>query len=193
MNIKVSLAIGLITPLLLAPLRAEDYLKEAQNENSPLVKTSSDQRVKVTLLYVGPMKWKLLDYVFVITYLVEDLGPDDEYERHVASEHAPPGRVSKYDLFPAGIEVKDGSHQLVEHPGGNYYEYKEALRSDFKTDYPGLTLPDVAHPTRARVYQNFYKRILTGPFDITLHDWIQAYGPNNFRFQDIDVASFSSP
>jgi hypothetical protein len=194
MNIKTILGVCLVLPLVLAPLRAEDYLKEAQNENSPLIQTSSDQRIKVTLLYVGPMKRKLLDYVYVITYLVEDLGPEDEYERHVAAEHAPPNRVSRYDLFGAGMEVKDGSHQLVEHPGGNTYTYKEALASaDFKADYPGLTLPDVAHPARARVSQCFYKRILTGPLDITLHDWIQAYGPNSFRFHDIDVASFSSP
>jgi hypothetical protein len=113
-------------------------LKEAQNENSPLIQTSSDQRIKVTLLYVGPMKRKLLDYVYVITYLVEDLGPEDEYERHVAAEHAPPNRVSRYDLFGAGMEVKDGSHQTGRAPRRQHLHLQGGARL---RRFQGPTIP----------------------------------------------------
>jgi hypothetical protein len=193
MILKSAVAFGLLL-LFLAPIRAEDFLKEALEENSPLVKTSSDHRVKVTLLYIGPMKEKLLDYTFVITYLVEDCTSDAEFQRNQQGTTTTEGHgpVSPYALFPAAAEVKDGSHQVVGHPGGNYLQYKNALLPDFKANYPKVTLPAVEHPDRARIYQCFYKSVLTGPFDITLHDYIPAYGQNSFHFRDVNVSSFTS-
>ena len=192
MNTKMIIAVGLLI-LILSPIRAEDYLKAAQEENSPFVKTSSDHRVKVTIIYVGPLKEKFLDYVFAVIYLAEDCSSDEQYKRNTSENPAPAGRVSMYDLFPSCPVVKDGSHHDVGHPGGNCYQYKNALvAQELKERYPTLKIPTADHPDRARVYQCFYKSILTGPFDITLDDHIPAYGQNSFHFRDIDVGSFPS-
>jgi hypothetical protein len=188
MNNRMILLIGLLVLTLLVPTRAQDA---AAGDNSPLVKSSSSHHVKVTILYIGPLKETYLGYNYAIIYMAEDTGSDEQYQRNSAADPAQAGRVSNYDLFPAGMEVKDGSRKVVGPFGGNWMKFEEAQRPDFKARYPDVTLPNVEHPARARVFQNFYKTALTGPFEITLHTYIPAYGQNTFTFRSLDEVSFS--
>jgi hypothetical protein len=187
-------SLGLL--FVLMPLRAEDYLKEAQEQNapqdaSPLVKLSPDHRIKVTLLYTGPVSDKQIPLPFVVVYMVEDCRTAEDLARHHATP-TPDGHFidGGYLLTTYPPDIKDGTGKAL--PGGQERcrEYKGALQADFKTVYPQISLPTPDHPDKCGVFEYFYKEPARSPFDITLHDRIVAYGESSFHFRDISANSF---
>jgi len=189
-SLRSAVALGLLI-FCLPPVRSDDHLLDgATADASPLTQTSSDQRIKVTLLYVGPVTDVQIHQPFVVMYMVEDCRTDEELQRHPYKTAQ--GIDSQYYLAPAIPEVKDGTHHLLSDGGSERARsYKAALFPIFAKTYPNLKLPPADHPDRIGVYEYFYKDLPTGPFDITLHDSIQGYGENNFHFRDIDVGTFS--
>lgn len=184
--------------LVFMPIRAEDYLKEAQQANSPdspFVKISSDRRVKVTLLYIGPVHDKQIHSPFVVVYLREDCRSDEDYERHhiTFSKDGYETGGGEYYLPPSVPEVKDHSRRLLTDGAEERARgYDGASQADFTSLYPNIKIPTVEHPKRVGIFEYFFKSVATGPFDITMHDHFAAYGENNIRFRDIDAESLLS-
>ena len=178
--------------LALAPIlaRADDL---GDDSDSSLAKSSSDHRIKVTLLYVGPIKDPQIHQPFVVTYLVEDCRSDEELQRHPWK--LPGGAIdSNYYLAPSIPELKDGTHHLVDisvNADERSRQYVGASEPIFKKIYPGVVVPVPAQPDRAGIYEYFYKMVPPGPYQIVLHDSIPAYGRNNFHFHDIDTSAFT--
>ncbi len=185
--------------LVLIPLRAEDYLKEAQEENapqdtSPLVKLSPDHRIKVTLLYIGPVSDKQIPLPFVVVYMVEDCRTAEDLAHHHATP-TPDGHFidGGYLLTTYPPDIKDGTGKTLARGGQERCrEYKGGLEEDFKALYPQINLPAPDHPDKSGILEYFYKDAARGPFDITLHDRIVAYGESSFHFRDINSNSFAN-
>ena len=180
--------------LCLGPVRSDDFIKQALGENSPLVKVSSDHRIKVTLLYLGPVHDAQIQSAFVLVYLQEDCRSDEEYERHhiTFSKDGYETGGGEYYLQVSTPEIKDHSHRLLTDSAQERARgYDGAPADDFKALYPTVKVPAVDHPKRAGIYEFFFKSVATGPFDVTLHDHFEAYGENSFHFRDVDF-TFSS-
>jgi hypothetical protein len=179
----------MIAKIGLAPARADD---EELGTDSPWSKTSSDGRIKVTLLYVGPIKDSQTTQPFVITYMVEDCRSDEELLRH-PWKLAGGAIDSQYYMAPAAPELKDGTHHLVDDRGEERSRgYAGAVQPNFKEIYPNVILPIPARPERVGIYEWFYKVLPSGPYDVVLHDSIPAYRQNNFYFRDIETSAFSA-
>jgi hypothetical protein len=182
----------------LGSLRAEDYLKEAQEENapadtSPVVKMSPDHRIKVTLLYIGPVTDKQIPLPFVLVYMVEDCRTPEDLARHHATP-TPDGHFidGGFLLTTYPPDIRDGNGKTLDkHGQERAREYKGALLQDFKNVYPQVKVPVPDHPDKCGILEYFYKDVAQGPFDITLHDSIVAFGESSFHFRDIDANSFS--
>jgi len=191
-SFRLIVALGLLA-VFLGPVRSEDLIKEAQEANSPVIKSSSDHRIKVTLLYVGPVNDPQIHQPFVIVYMVEDRRSEADLREH-PWQIQPGNQIdSKYYLAPASPELKDSTgHLVIEKGPERARTYDVALMPMFKKVYPQLTLPAPDRPEKTGVYEYFYKIVPPGPFEITLHDSIEGYGKNNFHFRDIDTKSFPS-
>lgn len=194
---KLPNAVSLLALLLgLVPLRAEDYLHEAQDENSPLVQTTSDHRIKFTLLYVGPVTDKQIHDPFVVVYMREDCRSDEDLAQHHAVRTADNAAIdTEFALLTKLPEVRGSAGRLKDYGSERARGYDGVETPAFKETYPQLKLPAPDHPghlERVSILEYFFKSVPTGPFDITLHDNIGAYGESGVHFHDIDTSSFSN-
>jgi hypothetical protein len=192
-------ALGLMTLLIpaFACLRADDdpfdqFIAKTSDKTPTQTQTSVDGRIKVTLLYVGPITDPQIHHPFVITYMIEDCRSDQELQRHPWKTGT--AIDSDYYLAPSAPEAYDTHHKrLIFNVDERARTYKVALMPMFKAIYPKVTLPPTDHPDATGVYEYFLKDIPEGPIDITLHDGIRAYRNNSFRFENVGFVAPSTP
>jgi hypothetical protein len=183
----LALAFGL---LLLAPARPD-----SPSPDSPLVKSSSDQRIRITLLYIGPTSDPAASKPFVLVYLLEDCRSDDEITQHTIVDAGGPTLDVNYTLMPWGPELKDAAEgTLTDVSRSDDYKYLDVYNTDqLKQSYPHVRFPHLARPDRARLLAVFYDKVHQGPFDITFRDHIPASGYLNIQFNQIALGtSYSS-
>jgi len=192
MNFKAVIALGWLM-IFMGVARSDDHLLDgdggADNNSSPLTQTSHDHRLRITLLYVGPVKDKQFASQSVVVYLLEDLRTDEEYERHhiTFSKEGYETGGGEYSLSLGNIEIKDGTHRLLtDNKEERCRQAVDECISEILQLYPNARIPKVENPKRSGIYEWFYVKPATGPFDVTVHDSFPAYGENNFRFNHVD-------
>ena len=148
--------------------------------------TSSDGKIKITVLYVGPIHDKQIPQPFVVVYLREDGRSDSEIKDHPEVHLIP----LTPDVFPSTT-----SSALPKTDWGSERSrvYTTALMAPFRALYPKITIPVPDVPDHAEVFEFFYKVVPDGPLRIVFHDTYVFASPNHIGFDDIPISDPPAP
>jgi len=148
--------------------------------------TSSDGKIKITLLYAGSVHDKQFSHPFVVVYLCEDGRTDDEIKSHPDVHLIP----LTPDVYPSNTNL---ALPNTDWGSERAQSYDTALMPMFRARYPSIAIPMPDVPAHAGVYEFFYKVIPQGPLRIVFHDTYVFKSPNRIGFDEVPVSDSPQP